>query len=198
MPIDLYLSDPSSSGVAGVVHVASVVTFDPDPNKVIPVVVDGAVNAATAAAKQDSVKRFVYTSSSTAITAPKPNVEFTLSTNDWNDEQVEEAWKPPPYEPARAWAVYGASKTQAEQAMWKFVKEQKPGFVLNAVLPNTNIGEILSDKQPASTGAWVKHIYNGNLNSVKDVPPQWSKRSPRYWYPSFLLLRVVRQIAEMN
>lgn len=131
---------------------ASVLSFEPDPNKVIPAVVDGAVNAATSAAKQTSVKRFVFTSSSTAIAAPKPNVEFTISTANWNDEQVEAAWKPPPYEAERAWATYGASKTQAEQAMWKFVKEHKPGFVLNTVLPNANMGQILSDQQPASTG----------------------------------------------
>ena len=154
---------------------ASVLTLDPDPNKVIPAVVNGAVNAATSAAKQTSVKRFVYTSSSTAITAPKPNVKFTISTDDWNKEDVEAAWKPPPYEPGRAWATYGASKTQAEQELWKFVKEHKPGFVLNTVLPNTNMGEILSDKQPASTGQWVKSIYSGNLDAVKDVAPQWSK-----------------------
>ncbi|KAL9074345.1 MAG: hypothetical protein Q9161_002331, partial [Pseudevernia consocians] len=165
--------DEACKGVSGVAHVASVLTFDPDPNKVIPAVVDGAVNAATSAAKQPSVKRFVYTSSSSAITAPKPNVEFTISTHNWNDEDVEAAWKPPPYEAGRAWATYGASKTQAEQEMWKFVKEQKPGFIMNAVLPNANMGEVLSDKQPASTGAWVKSIYNGNFDAVKDLPPQW-------------------------
>ena len=164
-------------------HVASVLTFDPDPNKVIPAVVKGAVNAATSAAKQTSVKRFVYTSSSTAITAPKPNVEFTISTDNWNNEAVEAAWKPPPYEPERAWSTYGASKMQAEQEMWKFVKNHKPGFVLNAVLPNANMGEILSDKQPASTGAWVKFVYNGNLDAVKDVPPQWSKLFLTPWSP---------------
>ena len=69
--------------------------------------------------------------------------------------------------------------------MWKFVKERKPGFVLNAVLPNANMGEILSDKQPASTGEWVKQVYNGNLDDVKDIPPQWSKQSPS---PSILLI----------
>ena len=154
---------------------ASILSFDSDPNKVIPGVVKGAVNAAASAAKQTSVKRFVFTSSSTAITAPKPNVEFTISTDDWNDEDVEAAWKPPPYE-NRAWAVYGASKTQAEQEMWKFAKEHKPGFVLNTVLPNANFGEILSDQQPASTGAWVKKVWDGELDDVKDFLPQWSKQ----------------------
>ena len=162
--------------MSGVIHVASIVTFEPDPNKVIPGVVKGAINAAAAAAKQTSVKRFVYTSSSTAITAPKPNVEFTISTDDWNDEDVEAAWKPPPYEMDRVWAVYGASKTQAEQEVWKFAKEHKPGFVLNTVLPNANFGEILSDQQPASTGGWVKKVYNGELDAVKDFLPQWSKQ----------------------
>ena len=164
------------------VHVASVLSLDPDPNKVIPAVVSGAVNAASSAAKQTSVKRFVYTSSSTAITGAKPNVAFTISTDDWNNEDVEAAWKPPPYEAERKLQVYGASKTQAEQELWKFVKEQKPGFVLNTVLPDVNFGEIFSDKQPASTAGWVRAIYNGSLDAVKDVPPQWSKRSSNPWF----------------
>ncbi|KAF6218188.1 hypothetical protein HO133_006148 [Letharia lupina] len=165
--------DEACKGVSGVAHVASVLTFDSDPNKVIPTVVNGAVNAATSAAKQTSVKRFVYTSSSTAITAPRPNVEITISTENWNNEDVKAAWEPPPFEAKGAWSPYGASKTQAEQEMWKFVKEHEPGFVLNAVLPNTNMGEILSDKRPASSGGWVRSVYNRNLNAVKDVPPQW-------------------------
>lgn len=176
------------------VHVASVLSFDRDPTKVIPTVVNGAINAASSAAKHSSVKRFVYTSSSSAITAPKPNVEFTISTDDWNTDQVEEAWKPPPYERGREWVVYAASKTQAEQAMWTFVKEREPGFVLNTVLPNMNFGEILSDKQPASTGSWVKSIYNGNLDAVRQVPPQWSKRFPNPWSPIHTPFEVVMHV----
>ena len=166
-------ADHDVKGVSGVVHVASVLTFDPDPNKVIPQVVAGAVNALEAAAKAPSVKRFVYTSSSTAITAPKPNEKFEVKIEDWNTEDVEAAWKPPPYDITRSWAVYGASKTQAEQAIWKFTKDKKPNFVVNAVLPNANMGEILSEKQPASTGAWVKTLYDGSLDKVKELPPQW-------------------------
>lgn len=162
---------------------ASVISLDPDPNKVIPAVVNGAVNVATSATKQASVKRFVYTSSSSAITTAKPNVEFTISTDDWNNEAVEAAWKPPPYEAGREWQTYGASKTLAEQAMWKFVKEQNPGFVLNCVLPNANFGEILSDKQPASTAQWIKMLYNGNSDAIKGVPPQWSERFPKIFLP---------------
>ena len=77
-------------------HVASVTLFGPDPNKVIPPVIAGAVNAASAAAKHSSVKRFVFTSSSAASTAPKPKFEYTLSTDQWNTEAIEAAWKPSP------------------------------------------------------------------------------------------------------
>ncbi|KAL8788941.1 MAG: hypothetical protein Q9195_007057 [Heterodermia aff. obscurata] len=165
--------DEACQGVSGVVHVASVLSFDSDPNKVIPQSIAGAVNALEAAAKTPSVKRFVYTSSSSAITAPKPNEKFEVKTENWNTEDVETAWKPPPYEPTRNWAVYGASKVQSEQAVWKFAKEKKPDFVVNSVLPNFNMGEILSEKQPASTGAAVKALYYGGLDKVQIIPPQW-------------------------
>lgn len=165
--------DEACLDVSGVVHVASDVTLSPDPHKVIPAVIDGAVNVAESAAKQSSIQRFVYTSSSMAMCMPQPDVEVTISTDDWNDAQVEAAWKPPPYEVARGFVVYAASKTQAEQALWKFAKEQKPRFVLNTVLPNMNFGEIFSDKQPAQTAAWVRDLYNGITDRVKHLPPQW-------------------------
>ena len=161
-------------GVAGVAQVASVVTSDPDPNKVVSPVVAGAVNIAAAAPKEPSVKRFVYTSSSTAITFPKPGIAFDLTVDQWNNEDIEAAWKPPPYEPDRAWAVYGASKTQAEQKLWEFYKESKPNFVLSTILPNANFGQIFSSQQPASTGVWVKEVFKGNMENLKGIPPRRS------------------------
>lgn len=87
------------------------------------------------AATIPTVKRFVYTSSSTAVTLPYPNKEFTIETDTWDDPCIELAWAPPPYEPSRGYVVYAASKTQTEQAMWKFVIEEKPGFVFNTGTP---------------------------------------------------------------
>ena len=140
----------------------------------IPTVISGALNAATAAAAHKGITRFVYTSSSTAISAPKPDVVFDFSTEIWNEEQVAEAWTPPPYTPERAWAVYGASKTQAEQAMWKFVREQQPGFVLNTVLPNANMGDIFdAERQGGSTHQWVGQVYRGEWDKLEGVPQQW-------------------------
>ena len=68
--------------VAGVVHVASIVTFDPDPLEVIPVVVAGALKEVFAASRMPSIKRVVYTSSSEVTLLPKTNFELNISTED--------------------------------------------------------------------------------------------------------------------
>ena len=165
------------AGTSGVVHVASNLTFDKDPNAVIPSVISGMNNTLAAAGTEPKVKRFVFTSSSTAATNPKPNTEFNIDENTWNNECVERAWTPPPYKEGHEWDVYGASKTQAEQALWKYVEEKKPHFEVNAVLPNWNTGPILNAKeQPGSTGGWTAAIYEkgtDGLKTVEGIPPQY-------------------------
>jgi hypothetical protein len=71
------------------------VSFDKDPNKVIPYVVAAMKSSLASAAKEPTMKRFVYTSSSTAAWSPKPNLKIELTTESWNDEVVEQAWKEP-------------------------------------------------------------------------------------------------------
>jgi nucleoside-diphosphate-sugar epimerase len=121
----------STLDVVGVIHTASILNMSPDPNEVVTPVINATVNLAKAAAKFPSIKRFVYTSSSMAVATPQPNKEFTVTDKTWNESSVEAAWAPPPYDRSRGFIVYGASKTQAEQALWKFVEDEKPSFVLN-------------------------------------------------------------------
>ena len=165
--------DEAVNGVSAVVHVASVLSFDKDPNNVVPQTVAGTMTALKAAAKEESVKRFVYTSSSVAATLPKPNTKFHIDSKTWNDEGVKNAWAPPPYEEERAWAVYAASKTESEKAIWKFVKEEKPKFVVNTVCPNANIGTILDKTQARSTGEWALNLFRSKgLDDMRAIPPR--------------------------
>ncbi|KAF7957342.1 hypothetical protein EAE96_002928 [Botrytis aclada] len=159
-------------GVTGIAHVASNLSFSPNPNDVIPECLAGVNNILESAAAEPSVKRFVITSSSAAASLPKPNKEFYIDENTWNDEAVEEAHAPPPYEPSRTWSVYAASKVESERALWNFVKEKNPGFVANAVLPDTNIGLVLDPSQ-GSTGQMVRQLYLGDNSAIKDLPPQY-------------------------
>lgn len=146
-------------GVDAIIHVASIMTFDPDPNKVIPQTIAGVTRILDAALMEPSVKRFVYTSSSTALLLPRTNEVFKIDKTWWNHEAVELAWAPPPYNPERAFNVYAASKTQAEQAVWKFVEEKKPHFTANTVLPNFNFGRIIGS--PGASGEVVLAVFKG-------------------------------------
>ncbi|KAG9521735.1 NAD(P)-binding protein, partial [Aureobasidium melanogenum] len=167
--------DDAVKGCQGVVHVASNISFSKNPNDVIPSVIAGVTHTLEAADKEPSVKRFVFTSSSTAATNPVPNKEFNIDENSWNQVAIDKAWAGPPYTEAdRAWNVYGASKTQGEQAVWKYVRENNPHFECNTVLPNANFGPILDKSQDASTAGWIRDVFTkGFAPELEQIPPQW-------------------------
>ncbi|KAF2660434.1 NAD(P)-binding protein [Lophiostoma macrostomum CBS 122681] len=154
--------DEVVKGAAGIIHVASPLNGD-DPNIAIPLAVNGALNALTAASKANSVKRVVYTSSSIAATYPRPNEVFEINDQSWNEEGVEKGWKNEEGE-AKGWNIYAALKTEAEkQACWKWVQENKPSFNFVSVLPNCNFGKVLVPEKQGepSTIAWAKSAFTG-------------------------------------
>lgn len=122
------------------------------------------------------MKSFVYTSSSIAISPARPGVEFHIHPGLWNDEVIKQAWAPPPYDANRAWPVYAASKTQGEQAAWKFMEDQKPSFKFNTVNPNYLMGKLLHSKQGRSTGSFLLKIRDNDSETIafmKAFDPQW-------------------------
>ncbi|KAF7561190.1 hypothetical protein G7046_g2948 [Stylonectria norvegica] len=169
--------DEAVKGVQGVVHTASIVSFSPDPNAVIPPTIAGVVNLLRSASKEPSIKSFVYTSSSMACAGgvPGSNKSFGIDSSTWNDEQIREAWSvtSEPFPPTHAAVVYGASKAEAEKALWKFVEEEKPHFQVNAVLPDLNAGEVLSLKGSLSTAIFMRMVYENGIGFVKTLPQQW-------------------------
>lgn len=110
-------------------------TFDSNPHNVIPVAIAGAVNALKATYTEPGVKRFVFTSSSTSVVISKRDTPGIVVTEEtWNEDSIKQAWADPPYGPERSSPVYAASKTQAEQEVWKFHKEnqqKRPDLVVN-------------------------------------------------------------------
>lgn len=107
-----------------------------DAEAAIAIGVKGGLNALAACAKTPSIKRFVFTSSSLAATFPKPNVEFSIDTNSYNEEAVDIVKNEPS---KKGLFIYAAMKTQTEKAIWKWMEDNKPDFVLNAIagLPKT-------------------------------------------------------------
>lgn len=183
--------DEAVKGVDAVIHVASDTTFGTDPNKVITPTKAGVLSILKSAAKEPSVKRFVLTSSSAAVLLPKLNKELTVSKDDWNQEAIDLAWAPPPYGDDRAYPVYAASKAEGEKAMWQFVKEQKPSFIANAILPNFNMGKILPGGSPGATGGAIPDLYNGKLSPI-------GPRKFTSFHPPLHISRSSRQYANLR
>jgi len=159
-----------------VVHVASDLSFSPDPNIVVKNAISFTMGALHSATKEPSVKRFVLTSSSSAACPLKFNEPYDLTPESWATASIEAAWAPPPYEQDRMLSVYAASKAQAEQAMWQFVKDHKPHFVANSVLPDFICGLPISlEKQGYGPS-------NGLLQAL------WNKNDYfRVLYPQFMV-----------
>lgn len=109
-----------------------------------------------------------------AATLPKPNVRFSVNSETWNEEDIAKAWDPTLVnEEHHDWTVYGASKAEAEKALWKFQAEKKPYFRINSILPATNFGPLWVPEEATSSGACVKEIWNGNISNVLGVRPQY-------------------------
>ncbi|KAH8799087.1 hypothetical protein F5884DRAFT_687072 [Xylogone sp. PMI_703] len=151
--------DEVINGVDGIAHVAGDMSFGVDPNRVITPMVNAIRSLLEVAAKEPSVKRFVYTSSNQAMLDRTFDKELTIDRTWWNEEAVKKAWRPAPYEADRIWDIYSALKTQTEQEIWKFSREKKPNFIINSVLPCFNTGPIIHPRQQGSTGKWVMDFW---------------------------------------
>jgi len=165
--------DEAVKGVYAVAHVASILSFDKDPAKVIPATVNATTSILNSCLAVPSIKRFVYTSSSVAVSMPKPNVPCSFDSSSWNEEDVKAAWAPEPWGDSHHWTVYAASKTEAEKTLWKFRDEKKPGFSINSVLPATNFGPVITPDIVSSTAKCVPTIYSGNVKALLGVLPQY-------------------------
>lgn len=119
------------TGVSGVSHTASDVSLNDDPNIVITGAVKAGLNVVKAAARVPTVKRFVYLSSTAAAYTVKLEEEVLVGVDQFNEWAKSKAWEPPPYH-GRGPRVYEASKAATEEALWKFVRDQQPGFTFNA------------------------------------------------------------------
>lgn len=148
--------------------------LSPNPDEVIPGTVAATVNALTAAAKEPSVKRFVLTSSSSAVLIPKPNTPLTVTTDTWNDAAVTGAYGEPPYVIPHGFLVYAASKTLSEKAAWDFVREKKPAFTMNTVVPNLNLGASLdlANQGHPSSSQFIVSLFKGNTELLASLPPR--------------------------
>jgi nucleoside-diphosphate-sugar epimerase len=167
--------DEAVKGVDGIAHLASSTNFRPDPNEVIPGMVQSAIGVLEAASKEPNVKSVVYTSSQGAAVHLEPNVPYHITTASFN-ETSKVAWTlPPSSDFPRMILNYLCAKTESEQACAKWVEDNKPHFTYNCVVPNINFGTMVRpDKLGfSSSSALLKALWDGSTAPANMIPPEW-------------------------
>ncbi|KAF5548215.1 aldehyde reductase II [Fusarium napiforme] len=169
--------DKVTKGVAAVVHVASPLGLDSGAGTMIPDAIASALNALKAANSEPSVKRFVYTSSSTAAVFPEAGIPVMVDSNTWNDKALsllQNSVSAPEW-----YVAYAASKVEAERAVWDFYHNdmtRRSDLVVNTVLPSTNFGRSLDWKHQGypSTSGFIRTLWGGTaLESLTNATPQY-------------------------
>ena len=110
----------------------------------------------------------MYTSSSAVL--PWLTEEVHITPSSWLDESaISNIWTEP-YVPQNAGLVYAASKYFGEKACWDFVRDRKPNFELNVVVPNAHIGAVLHPKLMSSYNGLVYGVFMGDAGASAMLP----------------------------
>lgn len=158
-----------------------------DPETAIQYAVDSAINALESSAAA-GLKRFVYTSSSFAVTQPRSSVHFSVDENTFNEEAIQrvktfgtEAGKP---------TIYSAAKFSTERALNKWKEDNDSPIVTNCINPNANLGLVLLPQHQGypTSAAWVKNLWDRKYDLM-------NKRIPEHYInykmtQSYMLLRL--------
>lgn len=131
--------DEALAGADALVHTASPFPFTQprDADEIIRPAVDGTLRA-LAAAEASGVKRVVLTSSVVAVMyGGFPQARASYSEADWTDGDDTRL------------TAYARSKTLAERAAWRFVKDH-PGMGLTTINPSLVLGTPLDDRYGTS------------------------------------------------
>jgi bifunctional dihydroflavonol 4-reductase/flavanone 4-reductase len=134
--------DEAIKGCSGVFHVATPMDFESkDPeNEVIKPTINGLLGIMKACVKAKTVRRLVFTSSAGTVNVEehqKPVYDETC----WSDVEFCRTKK------MTGW-MYFVSKTLAEQAAWKFAKENGLDFI--TVIPPLVVGPFIMQSMPPS------------------------------------------------
>ncbi|OLN85833.1 Aldehyde reductase 2-like protein 8 [Colletotrichum chlorophyti] len=170
--------DEVVKGAAAFVHTATVIDFNGDPAEVIGGAVKCGLVAIEAAYKEPSMKRFVLTSSASTLMPLKKENFFalkgqTVDETTYGQDAKTLAWAPPPWGVEHGGAIYGASKQEQEQKIWKYYEENKtrrPDIVLNSIVPDFNFGRSID---PANTGGSSSFGLIVELFEGKTMPEAW-------------------------
>ncbi|KFA70223.1 hypothetical protein S40285_04430 [Stachybotrys chlorohalonatus IBT 40285] len=164
-------------GVDGVAHMAADVSLSND-SSIVEKAVKAVVNVLEAAANEPSVKSVALTSSFGACAATEPGVPYKIDSNTWNDYALEQFRRPEGELSLqdRTKYIYGSAKVSAERGAHEWVKEHKPHYTFNSVVPNLNFGTVVAPAKlgMGSTGTMIPALARGIPFGPAMKPAPWA------------------------
>ncbi|KAL6823578.1 NAD(P)-binding protein [Trichoderma camerunense] len=150
--------DKAIEGVDGVAHIAMDMDMNPQNHAIIENTIKSNLQLLKAAAKEPSVKSVVITSSLAACALPTTGTPYKIGNPRWHGI-----------------VLYGASKARGEQEAFAWMREHKPAFSFNTVVPNVNFGTTISPENMSyrSTSAVIDAAVKGYPAAPSILPPQW-------------------------
>ncbi|EWY85766.1 hypothetical protein FOYG_12874 [Fusarium oxysporum NRRL 32931] len=148
--------DEALKDVNGVVHTAMNMEMNPQNQGVIDDTINSNLYLLEAAAKVPSVKSVVTTSSLAACALPTTGEPYKIDSTTWNTDAIEKIAEP-------------------EQAAFAWVREHKPSFSFNTVVPNVNFGIAVSPENMSyrSSAAVIDAVMKGYVDAPSILPSQW-------------------------
>lgn len=134
--------DEAIKGCTGVFHVATPMDFESkDPeNEVIKPTIEGMLGIMKSCAAAKTVRRLVFTSSAGTVNIQEHQLPV-YDESCWSDMEFCRAKK------MTGW-MYFVSKTLAEQAAWKYAKENNIDFI--SIIPTLVVGPFIMSSMPPS------------------------------------------------
>ncbi|KAL6787219.1 NAD(P)-binding protein [Trichoderma sp. SZMC 28012] len=150
--------DKAIEGVDGVAHIAMDMDINPQNHAIVENTIKSNLQLLKAAAKEPSVKSVVITSSLAACALPTTGTPYKIGNPRWHGI-----------------VLYGASKARGEQEAFAWMREHKPAFSFNTVVPNVNFGTAISPENMSyrSTSAVIDAAVKGYPAAPSILPPQW-------------------------
>ncbi|KAK3675607.1 hypothetical protein LTR78_004691 [Recurvomyces mirabilis] len=152
-------------GCTGVVHSASVMTFDTDPHEVVTPSIAGALHALEAAAAEPGVRRFVYCSATAAAVMQGDGKRNEVTHESWNMAAFRTAWGTASDDEARGFAVF-ASKYFVD------VQDSALLHVAALILPDVRGQRIFAVESPYNINSvlqllcmiYPNRVFNGDVS----------------------------------
>ncbi|KAF5252551.1 hypothetical protein FANTH_2445 [Fusarium anthophilum] len=170
--------DKALKGVDGVVHTAMNMDMNPQNQGVIEDTIKSNLYLLEAAAKVPSVKSVVITSSLAACALPTTGEPYKIDVTTWSTDAIDKTSEPWDGQGDPRWhgiVLYGAAKARSEQAAFAWVREHKPSFSFNTVVPNVNFAIAISPENMSyrSSAAVIDAVVKGYPDAPSILPSQW-------------------------